>query len=570
MIKNRLSINRAARIFGLIMIVFFGQTAGTVFSISLSVPSSDLERTWMDSSFLDQELKSFLEAKDFVFGRAWVRAVNAFREHFKKYPEGRYGDEAGFWLARALDGLAGEERTIERVLDRKAEAVEVLNRLEREYPQSPWLEEARPFRKKLLSEIALVGGRKREAFLAGFLKEENKTLDRARLDALPELISWDRGWAAPVIENLLKTVADPEGRKEAVRFAARLFPDETETLLREVAARDADAGVRAEAAGAIERLEMARIPVNALYFIFTARITEAAGRTMLPETKAKVFDLPPASELNNKDAERKADELFRGKLRRLKMKGGGELGRDMNWIRDLLGDILDGRFGTRRREGERIVVGDLPIEESRRSRLDQRLGQLRQGLPRLGETSAQKIPVGDVTVVFPFAEYRKTADSFGGQVIFEAEENKYAADFSVDSRCGQLAAFRRGSDVWLVVLQFDTTATEKLGILSSRLRPQPAMVFKDVLGCRVESSRGSWSLEEITSRGLIDFGRAKAEIPGPSGSWRLEGFILADMTKKIFLGRNAELFDASGKLVAQAAEVVVPAGAPDKFEIVKK
>lgn len=565
--NHRLSINRAARIFGLIMMVFFGLAAGTVFSISITVPRSDLERTRMDSSTLDQDLKHFLEAKEFVFGREWARAVNAFRDYFKTYPAGRYGDEAGFWLAKALDGLAGEERTMDRVLDRKTEAVEALNCLEKGYPKSPWLEEALSFRKELLYQIALVGGSKREAFLAGFLKEENKKLDKARLDALPELISWDRGWAAPVIEDLLKTVVNPEGRKEVVKFASSHFPDETETLLRDVADRDADAGVRAEAASALERLEMARIPVNALFFVFSARLTDGAGRAMLPETTAKVFDLAPASELNNKDAQRKADELFKGKLRRLKMKGGGELSKDMGWIRDLLGDILDGRLGIRRQEGERIVAGTLPVE-SRKARLT--LPLLRQRLPQMGETGAVKIPVEDVTVAFPFAACRKTADSFSGQVIFEAGENKYTADFSVDSRRDQLAAFRRGNDVWLAVLQFDATALERPGILSSRLRPRPAMVFKDVLGCRVESSRGSWSLEEITSRGLIDFGQAKVEIPTPSGRWRLEGFLQADMAKKTFIGRNAELFDPTGKSVVQAVEIVVPADAPDKYEIVKK
>lgn len=565
--KHRLSINREARIFGLIMIVFFGQAVGTVYLNSLSVPPSGLERTRMDSSFLDQELKSFLEAKEFIFGRAWVRAANAFRDHFKTYPEGRYGDEAGFWLARALDGLAGEERTMDRILDRKCEAVDVLNRLEKGYPKSQWLEEARSFRKDLLYQIALVGGHKREAFLAGFLKEENKTLDRARLDTLPELISWDRGWAAPVVEDLLKTVADPEGRKEAVRFAARFFPDETEILLREVAVRDADTGVRAEAASALERLEMERIPVNAQYSIFTARLTAAAGRAMLPETTAKVFDLPPVSELNNKDAERKADELFKGKLRRLKMKGGGVLGKDMNWIQDLLGDILYGPLGTPRRDEKRVVAGSLPVESPKAQNA---LLRLRQSLSQLGETSSVKIPVDDVTVGFPFAACRKTAESFSGKVIFESSDKEYQADFSIDSRRDQLAAFRQGNDVWLVVLQFDSQSVESEGFLGSGRRPRSPVIFKDVMGCQVESNRGSWSLEEITSRGLIDFGQAKAEIPGPSGRWRLEGFLLADMAKKIFLGRNAELFDSSGKLVAQAAEVVVPAGAPDKFEIVIK
>ncbi len=551
--RGRILIN-IVQILCLMFVLFSGPLAGS-------------GATKVDFPFLDEELSTFLEAKNLIFGRAWARAVNAFQDYFRAYPAGRYGDEAGFWLAKALDGLAGEERTIERVLDRKTEAVEALNRLEKDYPQSPWLEEARSFRKELLSEIALVGGRKREAFLAGFLKEENKTLDRARLDALSELITWDRGWAAPVVEDLLKTVADPEGRKEAVRFAARIFPDETEALLRDVAIRDADAGVRAEAAAALESLEMERIPVSALQFIFTARLTDTAGQAMLPEATAKVFDLAPASSRNKKDAERKADELFNGKLRRLKYESDGVVGLDMSWIRDLVGDILEGRLGIRRRDGERVVAKSLPVE-SLKARLA--LPMLRKTMLRLGETSAQKIPVGDVTIVFPLAACRKTADSFSGQVIFESGENKYAADFSVDSRRDQLAAFRRGKDVWLVVLQFDTVAAEKLGILSSRLRPRSNMVFKNVMGCRIESSRDTWSLEEIMSRGLIDFGRAKAEIPASSGLWRLEGYLLADTVKKDFIGRNAELFDPSGKRVAQAAEIVVPAGAPDRYEVVKK
>jgi len=549
-------LTKTALISGLIAVLLCGAAAGA-------------GRTRAGSAFLDQELNSFLEAKDHIFGREWARAVNAFRDYLKTYPTGRYGDEAGFWLAKALDGLAGEERTVERVLDRKTEAVEVLDRLEKEHPASRWLEEARSFRKELLSQIALVGGRKREAFLAGFLKEENKTLDQARLDALDALLAWDRGWAAPIIEDLLKTVANPEGRKTAVRFAARFFPDETETLLRDAAARDADAGVRAEAANALERQEMARLPVDALYYVFTARLTDSAGRAMLPEGTSKVFDLTPASELNNEDAEKNADKLFRGKLRRLKMNGGGTLNDDLGERLSAIMDILDGRLGIRRRQGERVVVEGLQ-DRSRQARLDLRLRQLRQRLSRVGEGGVVMIPLGDVTVAFPLSACRKTADSVSGQVVFESGEKKHPVDFSVDSRRDQLAAFRRGDDVWLVVLQFDATAGEREGLPGSRLRPRSPLVFKDVLGCRVESSRASWSLEEISSRGLIDFGRAKAEIPGPSGRWRLEGFLQVDKAKRTFIGRNAELFDPSGRRVAQAAEIVVPADAPDKYEVVKK
>ena len=90
------------------------------------------------------------------------------------------------------------------------------------------------------------------------------------------------------------------------------------------------------------------------------------------------------------------------------------------------------------------------------------------------------------------------------------------------------------------------------------------------LGCRVESSRDSWPLDEIAGKGLIDFGKAKAEVPGAGGRWRLEGFLQADTMKKVFIGRNAELYNPSGKLVVKAADLIVPADAPDRYQVVKK
>jgi hypothetical protein len=537
-------------------------------AIGLAAHPSPAASTRVTLPFPDQELNDFLAAKGHVFDRSWARAVNAFQDYFKAYPAGRYGDEAGYWLAKSLDGLAGEERTIERVLDRKTAAVEALARLEKEHPASPWLEEARPFRKNLLGEIALIGGPRKKSFLAAFLKEENKTLDQARVDALDALLSWDRGWAAPVIEDLLKTVADPEGRKTAVRFAGRYFFDETGTLLRDAAEKDADSGVRAEASAALERAEMARLPVDALHFVFSARLTDRAGQAMLPEMTAKVFDLPPAAELNNNAAEEQADDLFRGKLRRLKMGGGGSLGRSSGMRIDVLMGILSGTWGSLRPDRGRMVVGgDVAAGLRVRSLVSEKLiGRL----ARLDEEGAVKVPIGDVTVAFPFGSIRKTPDSIGGLVVFEFGDKEYRVEFTVDGRRDQLAAFRRGDDVWLAVLQFNPEAWDREGILGLRRRQRSPVVFKNVLGCRVESSRDSWPLEEIAGKGLIDFGKAKAEVPGAGGRWRLEGFLQADTAKKVFIGRDAELFDPSGKSVVRAAELVVPANAPEKHQIVKK
>jgi len=524
-----------------------------------------------NSFFLDEETNVFLQAKTHIFERNWDRAVIAFQGYLKVYPRGRYGDEAGFWLAKALYGSAGEERTMERVLDRMTEAVEALSRLEKEHSASRWLEESRPFRKDLLTGIAVMGGDRSKDVLAGFLKEENKSMEQARLDGLDVLLDWDRGFAAPVIEDLLKTVANPEGRKSVVRFAARIFPDETETSLREAAARDADAGVRSEAAALLEKIASDRLPVDAAYYVFSARLKNEAQRAQLPENTAKVFELAPVSLPNNKDAEKMADARFGGKLRRLTLKGGGIIGRDVEWLRDLLGDVRGvlggGLAGLRATKGKRVVAGPLFVESAKTRSA---MALLRKKLSGSGDGSAVKVPVGDVTITFPLAGVRKTPVSVGGRLLFECDEKTYPADFLVEARHGQLWAFRRGDNVWLAVVMFRDAARDRKGPAGLRRERRSPLIFEDVMGCRIECAWSDWTIQDMSSRTLIDFGLAKAAIPGASGRWRLEGFLLADKTKKSFVGRDAELFDPTGKSVVRAAEVVVPVGAPEKYEIVKK
>ena len=79
-------------------------------AIGLAAHPSPAASTRVTLPFPDQELNDFLAAKGLVFDRSWARAVNAFQDYFKAYPAGRYGDEAGYWLAKSLDALAGEKR----------------------------------------------------------------------------------------------------------------------------------------------------------------------------------------------------------------------------------------------------------------------------------------------------------------------------------------------------------------------------------------------------------------------------------------------------------------------------
>ena len=80
-------------------------------------------------------------------------------------------------------------------------------------------------------------------------------------------------------------------------------------------------------------------------------------------------------------------------------------------------------------------------------------------------------------------------------------------------------------------------------------------------------------LKDLANHGRPAFGGQTAELflDDPKRRGCLAIFPdLPPMEKRMFVGRNAELFNPAGKLVLQAAEVAVPVGAPDKYEVVKK
>ena len=66
---------------------------------------------------------------------------------------------------------------------------------------------------------------------------------------------------------------------------------------------------------------------------------------------------------------------------------------------------------------------------------------------------------------------------------------------------------------------------------------------------------------------MVDYGRAKVEIPHENGKWVLIGDILLNTKKRLFIGRRAELFDATGSSVAKAAQIVIGVDNPVDYKV---
>jgi hypothetical protein len=125
---------------------------------------------------------------------------------------------------------------------------------------------------------------------------------------------------------------------------------------------------------------------------------------------------------------------------------------------------------------------------------------------------------------------------------------------------------RHGDEVAILVLQFESLEETDNG----SDEPIYYTSFNNVFGATVHSSRQSWSSDELVGMAegkVVDYGRAKAEIPGKDGRWVLVGDILLHSKERRFVGRGAVLYNPKREIAAEAAEIIVPADDPAKYQI---
>lgn len=87
-------------------------------------------------------------------------------------------------------------------------------------------------------------------------------------------------------------------------------------------------------------------------------------------------------------------------------------------------------------------------------------------------------------------------------------------------------------------------------------------------GGRIHSSRTEFRLEELSSD-VLDFGEAKAVMPGSGGSWILTGRLVLMTKQDLIMAREAVLKNAEGKIVAEAAILMVPIKNPENYTLAK-
>lgn len=468
----------------------------------------------------DMETESFLKAKECVFERDWEEAQSRLERYLERYPSGRFEEEARYWLARSLYQQARTAKRAETVIRLGELAVANLDNLLENHGESLWADDARTLRIEIAAALAVLGLERHKKYIEEIISDQDEKKSYLVMTALETLGELQAEAALPLLEQVLNSQEDPEIRKHAVHVVGAYYGEDGLPLLRHVEGSDPDEAVREEAAFWRERIEMESIPVELNYFGFVASLK--SDHNLIPEGELNVYDFPPLKTQSKRKIEREVKKLFDGKL-------------------------SDVKFAT-------SVTGDIDPENILRARglqtsISHNLGGFRIEVPR---ESVEK----------DYFEIRAKASFFDTY-----RDREYLKDFVVNENQGRLMAMRAGDNVAILVLQFESLEEP----LESSEEPVYHTQINNVLGAVVHSSRQSWDSEEMRAMStapVVDYGRARAEIPGEGGIWVLIGDIQLHNRERRFVGRGAVLYNPNGEIVAEAPEIIVPAGDPGAFEVI--
>ena len=517
-----------------------------------------------DAVHIDKETDRFLKAKEYVFKREWENAKVRLESYLERYPSGHYCDEALYWLAQSMKKLGKEQLSVEQLIFYKERAIQNLNQLVAAYKESLWLDDALRMKQELAGELALIGNREHQKYLEEVIADQKVSGSDLKLNALELLDDLRPSVSIPLFKKIMNMERDPVIRKRGLIMMGWKFPEETLAILGEVAEKDPDQAVREEAAYLVERIEMENIPVHLNYICCGARLKEPKDFSLIPENRITLFDIPQSDPKSKKSIKKNISKLFNKRLS------------DLTFADWSFSDMRPRYpFVIEKTGSDKVKIGRIVGENIKQSIFF----DIHEGLKKklnfymtlfddhglLGISYS----IHTFQIMLLGEGYLKEYDQISGQAMFYdmEKEKDYKSAFMVDEFNDKLLAIRKGDKVAMLILQFeseeDDDGTDEKIVYYTR--------FNNIMGCTVHSSRQNWNALEMGNlKGMIDFSQARVDIPGEKGRWRLLGNILSDGKNKRFIGRNAVLTDPRRKVTIEAAQIIVPADAPEKYEVIGK
>jgi hypothetical protein len=454
----------------------------------------------------EHETQYFLTAKASVFERDWDKARGQL--------------EAYYWLARSFNQMSQEAKQAREVIRLKKLAITNVDLLLGKYPESIWKDDADVLRLETAAQLALLGDDEYQKYIEDLVAKQDLEKSELMTIALEALIQFGPEVALPLVEGVLNEETDPELRKTAVTLIGKAHGTHALPLLRHLETEDADPEIRKEAKYWRKKSEMLAIPVYLSYYGYVAQIEKDSDRRRIPENKLSVFDIPALRSSEKKDVEKAVKKFFDGNISDLKFATNAALGLDLG--------IDNFKFIYMMKTSHNLA--------------------------------GFRVSVSSESIV------KSHFDISGKASFFDTyTDREYAKEFAVDADDTRLMAMRHGDDVAILVLVFESTEEP----IEEKDEPIYYTEINNVFGSVVHSSRQSWDVDEFDAA-VVEYGRAKAVIPGDAGTWVLIGHIQMHRKTKRFIGRDAKLYNPKREVVAEGLEIIVPAEEPAKYEVKDK
>lgn len=487
----------------------------------------------------DKEMDRFFKAKEYVFKKNWEKARRGFESYIEDYPQGRLRDEGLYWLASTLNMLSKRERTKDKIVALKEEAMVRINELIENHPESLWRDDGMALRIEIASQLILMGQEGYTQIIDEAVRTQGKDARQLRILALNSLIDLDADYVRPLLQNILKTDTDREIRKRCVQLLGQNFPDSSLDLLQKLAADDKDSEIQKEAKSWVDRIDQSHIPVYMKYNIYGSRLLDDSLYDEFPEGEFRTIPLDTEGTVKTRNIPDLIRPAFKGKLSSMSSSADGVMPYPGFYFGDRLMTITN--------------------------------------------------RAGDYQLWIKPDELDVTEDRISGVVEFRHRQTNKKTDVPFELNRGEakLLTTRSGNTVSLMVIQWmgeelpDTVTIhmdksdmpgELLELadmaknLVTRDKGSNQIVF-NLMGWTVGSARENWSLDDLIGKtGKYDLGQAEAVSSDPAG-WKLVGNLILMIKEKQFVGRKAILTDPEGKKVATGDEIIVPVENPADFQV---
>lgn len=186
----------------------------------------------------------YKRAKQFVYQKDWLKAVEKFRQVMESFPGSKLTDVSLYWSGYSLNQLSQTLENLDKILETQEEALSQLETLMRQYPYSKWIDDAKLLRVEIAENLVKKGFKQYKSILNGASKDPDTELQLAALDAL---LHMDKEKAFPILEKFIRSNKNPELRARAIFILSQFNDPRVIPLLADAALKDTDKKIREKA-----------------------------------------------------------------------------------------------------------------------------------------------------------------------------------------------------------------------------------------------------------------------------------------------------------------------------------